>query len=90
MDSDIVLRLKTSTATAHSYYDQVVAVSQKIVNDAFDGLYDVYPDFKIMKFNKKRIGTIDAELLSPRLLLGGGVGADLSISRCLYILRYVG
>ncbi|KAF5679377.1 hypothetical protein FHETE_794 [Fusarium heterosporum] len=87
-DSDIILRLKTSCATAHSHYDQIVAVSQKIINDSFDGLYERFPDYGKVDFHSRKIGSIKGNLYSPRLLLGGGVGSDLSITSALYIMRF--
>ncbi|KAF7549247.1 hypothetical protein G7Z17_g6522 [Cylindrodendrum hubeiense] len=87
-DSDVLLRLKTSCATAHDHYDQIVAVSQKIINDSFDGLYDRYPEYGTVDFSNKRIGSIKGSLYSPRLLLGGGLGADLSLTSALYIMRF--
>lgn len=88
-DSDVLLRLQTSCATAHSHYDQVVAVSQKIINDSFDQLYEQFPDYGNVDFSSHRIGSIKGSLYSPRLLLGGGVGADLSLTSALYVMRYV-
>ncbi|EFY96362.2 hypothetical protein X797_008361 [Metarhizium robertsii] len=87
-DSDVLLRLQTSCATAHSHYDQVVAVSQKIINDSFDQLYEQFPDYGNVDFSSHRIGSIKGSLYSPRLLLGGGVGADLSLTSALYVMRF--
>ncbi|KAI0890802.1 hypothetical protein F4806DRAFT_507469 [Annulohypoxylon nitens] len=88
VDSDTKLRLKTSCATAHGYYDQVVAVSQKIINTSFDNLYDIFPEYGVVDFSSKRIGKINGNLYSPRLLLGGGLGADLSLTSALYVMRF--
>lgn len=89
MDSDTKLRLRTSCATAHGHYDQIVAVSQKIINESFDNLYDVYPEYGKVDFSSKKIGKVKGNLYSPRLLLGGGLGADLSLTSALYIMRYI-
>ncbi|KHN93730.1 uncharacterized protein MAM_08401 [Metarhizium album ARSEF 1941] len=88
VDSDTKLRLKTSCATAHGYYDQIVAVSQKIINESFDKLYDVYPEYGVVDFSSKKIGKIKGNLLSPRLLLGGGLGSDISLTSALYVMRF--
>ncbi|PLB53296.1 hypothetical protein P170DRAFT_379929 [Aspergillus steynii IBT 23096] len=87
-DSDVALRLKTSCATAHAHYDQVVAVSQKIINDSFDDLYNQFPEYGQVDFSNRRIGSIKGSLYSPRLLLGGGVGADISLTSALYVMRF--
>ncbi|RYP28223.1 hypothetical protein DL767_007312 [Monosporascus sp. MG133] len=88
VDPDTKLRLKTSCATAHGHYDQIVAVSQDIINKSFDNLYDIYPDYGIVKFSSRRIGTINGSLNPPRLLLGGGLGSDISVTSALYVMRF--
>lgn len=88
-DSDRLLRLKSSCATAHSHYDQVVAVSQKIINTAFEGLYNEHPDWAKVDYSDEKIGSIKANLNSPRLLLGGGTGSEPGLTSALYIMRYI-
>ncbi|GAP90433.1 hypothetical protein SAMD00023353_4500050 [Rosellinia necatrix] len=88
VDSDTTLRLRTSTATAHGHYDQIVAVSQKIINESFDNLYEVYPEYGVVNFSNRRVGDIKGNLNSPRLLLGGGLGSDISLTSALYVMRF--
>lgn len=87
MDSDLALRLKSSCQTTFSNYDQVVAVSQKIINGAFDQLYKEYPDFAKINYYDGRLGGINVKLQSPQLILGGGLGAGLEAAAALYVLR---
>ncbi|KAK4207142.1 hypothetical protein QBC37DRAFT_406483 [Rhypophila decipiens] len=87
-DTDVLLRLKTSCATAHGNYDQIVAVSQQVINESFDKLYDIYPEYGVVEFSSKKIGKIKGHLNSPRLLLGGGLGHDISVTSALYVMRF--
>ncbi|UKZ75808.1 hypothetical protein TrVFT333_003502 [Trichoderma virens FT-333] len=87
-DSDVLLRLKTSCATTYDHYDQVVAVSQKIINDAFVGLYDENPEFAKISFSDRRVGSIEGDLLSPHLLLGGREGGGINLATVLYVMRF--
>ncbi|KAL7928242.1 hypothetical protein V8C35DRAFT_318600 [Trichoderma chlorosporum] len=88
LDSDVVLRLKTSCTTAFSHYDQVVAISQEIINKGFEGLYAENQDLAQVHYSSKRYGSINGNLYSPRVLLGGREGTNLNLAAALYVMRF--
>ena len=62
--------LQTETRTGH--WDQVVGVSQGILNANFKQLFSMYPEMSEMYSSVDDVGRIDATLLEPRVLIPGG------------------
>lgn len=65
-------RYEVTTRTGNGQFDQVVALSQGIINENFKKLYDDHDELKTYYFSEKGIGKIDAKLLAPKILIPSG------------------
>lgn len=64
-------RIDTSTRTDNGAYDQVIALSQGLINENFQKLYDLYPELKEFKAGNEDVGIFTGKLLAPRVLIPG-------------------
>lgn len=81
-------RLLTTTQTRNGYWDQIVPMSQTMINRGFDSLYKVHPKLATMYDTQKGVGTIDAKLAAPTVLIPVGDGGVAS-NRVFFQLRYL-
>ncbi|KAF1844453.1 uncharacterized protein K460DRAFT_419358 [Cucurbitaria berberidis CBS 394.84] len=65
-------RYGVTTRTGNGQFDQVLGLSQGIINENFVKLYDMYDELKKYYFSEAGIGKIDAELDAPKLLIPSG------------------
>lgn len=79
-------RLLVTTRTPNGQWDQVIAMSQTMINDGFKNLFQVHPELEIMYDTSPEIGTIDAVLHPPTVLIPGGNQAVAS-NKIYYQLR---
>lgn len=79
--------LQTKTQSGHNW-DQVLGVSQRIVNRNFQRLFELYPEMSEMYNTNDTTGMIDAKLLSPQILIPGG-NSSVGRSEVLFQLRYI-
>lgn len=85
--ADVASRLGTHLRTVNGAYDEVVAISQGVVNKSFAELAKLYPD-SMGKMHWEQPGsvTIDAELYPSTILLPGNTGSNLS--KIYYQIRF--
>ncbi|USP80419.1 hypothetical protein yc1106_07693 [Curvularia clavata] len=77
--------LQTETKTGH--WDQVVGISQGIINSNFEQLFKLYSaDMADMYSSVDDVGRIDARMLAPRLLIPGGKSSRNN--ELIYQLRF--
>ncbi|KAH8688008.1 hypothetical protein BGZ60DRAFT_335081, partial [Tricladium varicosporioides] len=86
-DSDHALRLKTSLNTSNGYYDEVIALSQKIVNKDFETVYDHNPDMKNVYYSSMLLGTINATVAAPKMILGSAV-SSFDANSITYLMNF--
>lgn len=65
-------RYELTTRTGKGEFDQVLGLSQGIINENFKKLYDMYPELRKYYFSEAGIGKIDAELEAPKILIPSG------------------
>ena len=69
-DIESRLWLQTKTQSGQNW-DQVLGVSQRVINKNFEQLFKLYPTMADM-YNSNNAGMIDARLLPPRIIIPGG------------------
>ncbi|KAI1109254.1 hypothetical protein F5Y14DRAFT_40251 [Nemania sp. NC0429] len=69
-DVESRLWLQTKTQSGHNW-DQVLGVSQRVINKNFKRLFELYPEMADM-YNSNDMGMIDATLLAPQIIIPGG------------------
>ncbi|EPS35281.1 hypothetical protein H072_11352 [Dactylellina haptotyla CBS 200.50] len=84
-DSDYKSRLEATTRTGKGYYDQVLALSEKIINDSFQNLYSRYPDLGKLYMNDPYIGSCEIELDAPTIKIPSNAG--LNFSKLFFIVN---
>ncbi|KAK4161607.1 hypothetical protein QBC43DRAFT_302779 [Cladorrhinum sp. PSN259] len=66
-------RLTTSlTTSGNEYFDQVVAVSQQMINDAIAGIHAANPDMNAFDGEDEEYGTISADLDPSQIIIPAG------------------
>jgi hypothetical protein len=60
-----------STRTGNGMWDQVVAMSQQLINDGFQNLFEVSPDLKKIYRMESDSGKIDATFHAPDVIVPG-------------------
>lgn len=75
--------------TKKEYFDQVVSLSQGIINEHFQKLYDMNKKMHKIFFDPPTsdYSTVEATLLAPRLVLN--VDSSTNTNEVYYILRWV-
>lgn len=84
---DYESRFETTTRTGDGAFDQIIALSQGIINENFQKLYVMYSELHEVHFKEPGIGTLDGTLLAPQVLIPSGENAS-NYSRVLFLLRY--
>jgi hypothetical protein len=85
---DTQSRYEIKTRTANGEWDQVVAVSQDIVNANLEEMFKVYEaDMKYLYFESDVLGRIDAELEPSRIIIPSGA-SGMNTTTLLYQIRY--
>ena len=84
-DVDSRLWLQTKTQSGHNW-DQVLGLSQRVINKNFEQLFAMYPEMADM-YNSNDIGMIDAKLLAPKIIIPGG-NTSANKSLVYFQLRY--
>lgn len=84
---DYESRLDTTTRTDNGSYDQVVALSQGLINDNFQKLYDLYPQLRNFEFSDKIVGDFKGELLAPQILVPGADKGAFSLGSVFFQFR---
>ena len=84
-DTQSRLWLQTKTHSGQEW-DQVLGVSQRIINANFEQLFQIYPEMSDMYNSDDQTGIIDAKLLAPQVLIPGG-NSSVSRSELLFQLR---
>ncbi|KAL7952482.1 hypothetical protein V8C34DRAFT_299221 [Trichoderma compactum] len=69
-DVESRLWLQTKTQSGQTW-DQVLGVSQRVINKNFEQLFNLYPEMADM-YNANNAGMIDARLLAPKIIIPGG------------------
>ncbi|CAK7218948.1 hypothetical protein SEUCBS140593_003727 [Sporothrix eucalyptigena] len=70
-DVESRLWLQTKTQSGQNW-DQVLGVSQRIINKNFEQLYNMYKTDMGDMYDSNEVGMIDAKLLAPRIIIPGG------------------
>ncbi|KAL7928334.1 hypothetical protein V8C35DRAFT_244268 [Trichoderma chlorosporum] len=68
---DYESRLETTTRAEFGSYDQVVALSQGLINENFKKLYDAYPDLLSNLNYHGPLGKFKGKVLAPVVLIPG-------------------
>jgi hypothetical protein len=84
---DITLDTGSSTDVdaKNNHYDQVLAMSQGIINASFEELFRSIPDTAEMYHEDRRTGRLDAVLDAPRIMING---SSTNATEVFYQLRY--
>lgn len=80
-------RLQITTQTKNGHWDQVIAMSQTMINQGFANLFKVHPELSTIYDTDPDIGTIDAILDAPTVLIPTGDNGMAS-NRVYFQLRY--
>lgn len=64
-----ISRLNVTTDTGNGSYDEILAISQTAVNKGFENLFNVYPELQTMSYHDNSIGSINATLLPPKIVI---------------------
>lgn len=84
-DVESRLWLQTKTQSGQTW-DQVLGVSQRVINKNFEQLFELYPEMADM-YNANNAGMIDARLLAPKIIIPGG-NSSANKSLVYFQLRY--
>lgn len=87
-DVESRLWLQTKTQSGQNW-DQVLGVSQRIINKNFEQLYNMYKTDMGDMYDSNEVGMIDAKLLAPRIIIPGG-NTSANKSLVYFQLRCVG
>ncbi|UKZ83880.1 hypothetical protein TrVFT333_011694 [Trichoderma virens FT-333] len=86
---DYVSRLETTTRTDDGAYDQVLAVSQGLINDHFEALFDLYKgELSKLYFKDPAIGTFEGTLQAPKVLIPGADEPSANLNEVLLLVRF--
>ncbi len=85
---DYESRWETSTRTDGGYYDQVIALSQGLINENFKKLYDIYKaDLGKVYLKDAAIGTFEGEVEAPRILIPGADEPSANLNEVIFQIR---
>ncbi|KAK3344479.1 hypothetical protein B0T25DRAFT_463214 [Lasiosphaeria hispida] len=86
---DYESRLETTTRADDGAYDQVLAVSQGLINEQFQALFDLYKDeLSKLYFKDASIGTFEGTLQAPQVLIPGADETSANINQVLLLVRF--
>ncbi|KAJ5949955.1 hypothetical protein N7454_001539 [Penicillium verhagenii] len=71
-------RLTALLDTSLAPYDEVVAFSEKIINENFEEILELYPDMKNIAYSESTVGFVDATLKATRILVPDEEAAKFS------------
>ncbi|KAF3916601.1 hypothetical protein ABW20_dc0103450 [Dactylellina cionopaga] len=84
-DSDYKSRLEATTRTGKGHYDQVLALSEVIINESFQNLYSRYPGLTRLYLNDPIIGGCELELDAPSIIIPSNSG--LNFSKIIFVVN---
>jgi len=76
------------TRTSNGEWDQILALSQGIINQQFEALYNCYPEMSTMYTSIDDIGSLDAKLLAPRILIPNETSAGGGLNHVYFDIRF--
>ncbi|KAE8309261.1 hypothetical protein BDV41DRAFT_580693 [Aspergillus transmontanensis] len=85
---DFESRIDTSTRTDNGAYDQVIALSQGLINENFQKLYDLYPELRDFKAGNEDVGIFTGKLLAPRVLIPGEDKGSFLLGEVFFQFRF--
>lgn len=87
--SDRDSRKYLQTRTSNGQWDQILALSQDIINKQFDTMFAQHPEMANMYTSIDDIGSLDAELLAPRILIPNEMAAGGGLNHVYFDIRLV-
>lgn len=86
---DYESRLVTTTRADSGSYDQVVALSQGLINENFQKLYDAYPGLLSELDYHGVLGKFKGKVLAPVILIPGADQPGAGLNEVIMKMRYV-
>lgn len=81
--------LETTTCADLGLYDQVIALSQGLINKNFQKLYDAYPDLLSNRDSHGVFGKFKGKVPSPVILISGADQPRANSNEMVIKMRYV-
>jgi hypothetical protein len=81
-------RWETTTRADTGAYDQVIALSQGIINENFNKLYEMYPELSKLYFKDSAIGTFEGVIQAPRILILGADEKSANLNEVIFQVRF--
>lgn len=86
---DYESRLETTTRADSGSYDQLVALSQGLINENLQKLYDAYPDLLSNLDYHGPLGKFKGKVLAPVILIPGADQHGANLNEVIMKMRYV-
>jgi hypothetical protein len=87
---DYESRFYTTTRTDDGAYDQILAVSQGLINENFKKLYKKYSkELSEVNYSNSKIGTLSGKVQAPEILIPGADQQIVNLSQVTMKMRYV-
>ena len=84
---DYESRWETTTRADTGSYDQVIALSQGLINENFSKVYELYPELHKLYFMDAAIGTFEGEIQAPRILIPGADEPSANLNQVIFQVR---